>query len=283
MKKNILIIFSGIIICIISLAAIVSSNGKEGYTGSPGEGTCTSCHNTYFANSGGGAIVISSNIPITGYELNTTYQISVSISQVGKSLFGFDFEALYGTTTLDNAGTFTITNANETQLKTKVVNSIARNNVVNIKDAGISADTKTFTFDWTSPATNVGDITFYASGNAANGNGNQSGDYIYTTSNIISPLGGSTALDLNKKNKIQVEYISKLSILNVEFYSSNSNNVFGKIYTIQGKYIETILNEVPTNGIIKNQYYIKSNLKSGIYIFEITQNDKKYSSKFKIN
>ncbi len=35
---------------------------------------------------------------------------------------------------------------------------------------------------WTAPATNVGRITFYAAGNAANGNGNPSGDFIYTTS-----------------------------------------------------------------------------------------------------
>ncbi len=39
----------------------------------------------------------------------------------------------------------------------------------------------TFQFDWTPPATNVGPITFYAAGNAANGNGTSAGDFIYTT------------------------------------------------------------------------------------------------------
>jgi uncharacterized protein (TIGR03437 family) len=39
----------------------------------------------------------------------------------------------------------------------------------------------TFLVQWTAPATDVGDVVFYASGNAANGNGTNAGDRIYTT------------------------------------------------------------------------------------------------------
>src|SRR5262249_59953992 len=42
-------------------------------------------------------------------------------------------------------------------------------------------------FTWTAPATSVGRVTFYAAGNAANGNGGTSGDFIYTTSVSIQP------------------------------------------------------------------------------------------------
>jgi uncharacterized protein (TIGR03437 family) len=45
----------------------------------------------------------------------------------------------------------------------------------------------TFSVDWTPPATDVGDIVFYAAGNAANGDGTNSNDRIYTTSSVISP------------------------------------------------------------------------------------------------
>jgi uncharacterized protein (TIGR03437 family) len=44
-----------------------------------------------------------------------------------------------------------------------------------------------FQFDWTPPATNVGPVTFYAAGNAANGNGAPTGDLIYTTSVQLNP------------------------------------------------------------------------------------------------
>ena len=45
----------------------------------------------------------------------------------------------------------------------------------------------TFEFDWTPPATNAGPVTFYAAGNAANGNGSPTGDQIYTTSVQLAP------------------------------------------------------------------------------------------------
>lgn len=38
----------------------MSDNGKAGYTGSPGEQTCTNCHNDFTLNSGGGSISIGS-------------------------------------------------------------------------------------------------------------------------------------------------------------------------------------------------------------------------------
>jgi uncharacterized protein (TIGR03437 family) len=52
---------------------------------------------------------------------------------------------------------------------------------------GAAGDGFTFTVDWTPPATDVGDVIFYAAGNAANGDGSFNGDRIYTTSRRISP------------------------------------------------------------------------------------------------
>jgi len=50
----------------------------------------------------------------------------------------------------------------------------------------------TFSVDWTPPPTNVGDVIFYAAGNAANGDGTFNGDRIYTTVRRISPPCGLT-------------------------------------------------------------------------------------------
>ncbi len=44
----------------------------------------------------------------------------------------------------------------------------------------------TFSVDWTPPATDMGDIVFYAAGNAANGDGTNNGDRIFTTVRRIS-------------------------------------------------------------------------------------------------
>jgi uncharacterized protein (TIGR03437 family) len=46
----------------------------------------------------------------------------------------------------------------------------------------------TFEFDWTPPAADLGKITLYAAGNAANGNTQETGDHIYTTSLDLTPV-----------------------------------------------------------------------------------------------
>src|SRR3990172_2492928 len=45
---------------------------------------------------------------------------------------------------------------------------------------------KRWNVKWIPPASASGTITFYAAGNEANGNGSNSGDYIYTTTREIT-------------------------------------------------------------------------------------------------
>ena len=51
----------------------------------------------------------------------------------------------------------------------------------------IQTGSQTYEFDWTPPATAVGNITIYVAGNAANGNGNEQGDHIYTANYTLTP------------------------------------------------------------------------------------------------
>jgi uncharacterized protein (TIGR03437 family) len=46
----------------------------------------------------------------------------------------------------------------------------------------------TFQFDWTPPPTNVGSLTFFVAGNAADGNASYTGDLIYASSLQLDPL-----------------------------------------------------------------------------------------------
>jgi len=57
----------------------------------------------------------------------------------------------------------------------------------------------TFNVKWTPPATDVGNVILYAAGNAANGDGNLTGDHIYTTLKTITP---SRACTLTQKPSI---------------------------------------------------------------------------------
>ena len=50
-----------------------------------------------------------------------------------------------------------------------------------------------YEFDWTPPATAVGNITIYVAGNAANASGNEQGDHIYTATYTLTPAAAGTA------------------------------------------------------------------------------------------
>jgi uncharacterized protein (TIGR03437 family) len=52
------------------------------------------------------------------------------------------------------------------------------------------AGSGTYEFDWTPPATNVGDINVYVAGNAANGDANNTFDHIYTNKYTLTAAAG---------------------------------------------------------------------------------------------
>ncbi|MBL0064896.1 MAG: T9SS type A sorting domain-containing protein [Bacteroidetes bacterium] len=151
----------------------MSDNGRAGRTGSPGEGTCTSCHGDFALNSGGGSVSISG---ITGgvYTPGTTYNMSITVARTGSTVFGLDCEALNASNT--NAGTLVITNSAETQIKMSGVKS----NVVHQLDGGFTSNTHTFNFNWVAPAAGAGAVTFYFTGLAGDYQGDEGGDYVYS-------------------------------------------------------------------------------------------------------
>lgn len=167
-------------------------NGKAGVTGAPGEGTCadSGCHSSYTVNSGTGTVTItSSDLTNWAYVPGQTYTISVTVAQSNISLFGLCFEALKSNG--DNAGTLHA--GTGTTIKNKTVGGFTRHSITQNTNAGASSNTHTFTFTWDAPTTDIGSITFYASGMAANSNGGTSGDRVYTTSQVVTV--GAVGLD----------------------------------------------------------------------------------------
>ncbi|MBA3663155.1 MAG: T9SS type A sorting domain-containing protein [Bacteroidetes bacterium] len=176
--KKIITILSFIIVSIILMA---SSGGITGRTAAPGETTCATvgCHNSFPLNSSTGSISITDNIPAIGYTPGQTYTINVIVSKAAVTLFGFDFEAVSSTNT--TAGNITVINA----ITTQTAIGAGRQNITHKTNGGLTTNTHTFTFNWTAPSTNIGNVTFYTTGIAANKNGNTTGDYIYSTTKVV--------------------------------------------------------------------------------------------------
>ena len=146
-------------------------------TGAPGELNCTDCHN---AASGAGQFSI---VAPASYTPGQTYSIQVKhvTADTTRKRWGFELTSLASNV---NAGTFG--NANAT---TRVVTGSGRNYIEHTSTGTFQnqGGGATWTFNWTAPTTNVGNVTMYACGIQANNNGSESGDQTYTTNVVIPP------------------------------------------------------------------------------------------------
>ncbi len=174
------------------------------HTNAPGEDNCASCHGEFPVNSGTGGVIIT-GVP-ANYKPNQQYQITVRTSQVGATIYGFQM------TTIDSqgrkAGAYTL--PAQTPERMFLVNGLVGGNVreyvAHTVDGIIPAqfDFNTWTFTWTAPSQRVGKVSFYASGNASNSDGNTSGDYIYTTTGATLSGTANANFDADGKSDFSV-------------------------------------------------------------------------------
>jgi hypothetical protein len=253
----------------------LDDNGKAGYTGSPGEVTCNSsgCHTGTTTNTGGGSL----NIDIPGmtnwqYVPGQTYTINATVSETGRSLFGLGFEILKSNG--DNAGTLAAGTGN--QIKTKSVSGFTRKNIVHTLNGGSSSNSHTFTFTWTAPATDVGDVTIYFAGNATNSNQDESGDHIYTTSQVLSvaPVGVAEVLDLINLNVYPNPFVNNIR---VDYSLQTSGWLKADLYDVNGRLIRNLANsnQAAGNHSISEDL---SDLSNGQYVLHMSLNGRVIST-----
>ncbi len=187
MKKPILI--SSILIAAIALlsfdffnnSSFLSGGGAApGYCGDPAGGnkTCTSCHSgpdaTFISE------LITSDIPAEGYTPNTEYSISATITGNGHSKFGFEVSAQ------DSIGNFVGTIS--TTSPVLQLTGSGNNYITHTSDGTGGLSSKTWTFEWTSPAEETGEVTFYGAFIVSNADLSTSGDTVYTSTMDISEI-----------------------------------------------------------------------------------------------
>lgn len=246
MKKN---YFFKILLFSIPVAAFTVmsfSSGRDGaFSGSPGDSgtTCTVCHTgTATASS----VTITTDIPGTGYDLNTEYNITITNS-AGTSRNGFQVTAEKNS---DNSkiGSFASADA-----ATQAVNTNTR-----ATHTSSGNNQSSWTVKWTSPATNQGDITFYAASVASNNNGSTSGDNVFTgNSGTINALGISEA----KLLKFEMYPNPSSDVVKIQLPSGNVSasvsmydHVGRLVYT---KKITTVDNTIDVQDLARGMYVLR--------------------------
>jgi hypothetical protein len=274
--NNKLIAFGLFTIISITLPSyiLVNKSGKVGFTGSPGELACNNCHNSFALNSGTGSIKITTNIPNDQYAPNTTYQVSVTVAKPGTFLFGFGLEVLNGSNT--NAGTLTVTDAVHTQ---KLNAANGRTNMTHKLNGGASADSAVFGFNWTSPATDEGSISFYYTGVCANANNANSLDNVYKSSHTITP---SSIFGLEGEipySDLRIISSSDNQTVNVVFQLDDEADVWLNLLALDGKQITQASYFAQAPGK-KSLALNTQGLNTGVYILQARINTTNINRKF---
>lgn len=147
-------------------------------TGGFGEGTCLNCHKNYDLNAGralGGSFEIE-GVPGT-YEAGRSYTLRVIISQPGQRRWGFELSSRFAGDG-GQAGRLQSTD-DLTQIRPAGGVQYIEHTEEGSRN-GTADGPVAFEFSWTAPDPARGPVLFNAAGNAANGNDNPDGDYVYT-------------------------------------------------------------------------------------------------------
>ncbi|WP_321470352.1 TIGR03118 family protein [uncultured Paludibaculum sp.] len=182
-------------------ASAFSSGPRVRFTGAPGDNplACTQCHTGTLNSFGGSVRVVYPGG--TQYTPGKTYRLKVEIRDPEQQRWGFELSArLTSDLTNGQAGDLTSVDGNTRVLcdgsAAGTPKPCSPDKPVQFAEhvaAGTRPGTPNgvdFELDWTAPAAGSGAVTFYVAGNAANNNGNNQGDHIYTSSLSITEATG---------------------------------------------------------------------------------------------
>jgi hypothetical protein len=166
---------------------IRSSQPPQGHTGADGV-YCNQCHSTNQLNNPGGSVQ-ATGLPDVNYTAGAVYNFSITISHsaVDRKRWGFSIEARNNAG--QNVGTFTTTNTHAAPNGLELSHLSAQT---------FATAASSYTYNnltWTAPANPGPDdniVTFYYVGNAANGNGFNTGDFIYSNTQTTELAASTT-------------------------------------------------------------------------------------------
>lgn len=190
----------------------ISTGPDPGKAGVPGESTCTEvgCHVGTPLNGGAGSVKVTFPAGLN-YVPGVKQHLVVTVADPAATqrFWGFELTARQSTDSKSQAGSFTSTDGftavvcasvagllNQTQWTfidfPQNQNCPASRPLAYIEHTAngsqrFKTGSQTFEFDWTPPASAVGNIVIYVAGNAANADGNNTGDHIYTATYTLAP------------------------------------------------------------------------------------------------
>ncbi len=213
-KRKLFVAKSALVLGVVPILIWAHNYGPDpGKNGVPGESNCTEsgCHVGTPLNGGPGSVAVTFPNGLS-YVPGTKQHLVVTISDPNERVAGFQLTARASGDTKSQAGSFASTDqftlvlCSDTNLRTALELDAPNSQVCpaaqplsymehNLTGASrlIGNGTETYEFDWTPPATDIGNVTIYVEGNGANGDGSPNGDHIYKQTYTLAPsVSGGT-------------------------------------------------------------------------------------------
>ncbi len=242
-----------------------------GHAGDPGSETCTACHGG-IENSGIAELTFSLGGEIAGYKPDSTYQIIISIAQADLDKFGFEITALDSDD--EDAGIFSLIDED----RTRSITGFGRNYITSTPcgaDA-LSEGYNEWTFEWTAPSEEIGEITFYIAALTANHSHSTSGDSTYTLVKSFYKENTTSINNLNTEPKVQI-YPNPISdFVEISLIGEYIKDI--TIYSLSG----SIINKSQFNSQAGLITINTQNIQNGIYLLSVNSDNNSYSQKILI-
>lgn len=176
-----------------STGPVAGSSGVPAAGGNPAENTCVMCHTDFPLNPDNQGKMQLLGVP-SAYVPGKSYELEVRVSHPEARRWGFQLTAVAGA---DLHGSGTLTSLPNDKMTQTVAGLVAGRTYIEHGSVGKATgvgknDGFSWKFIWTAPVPSEGPVTFYGAFNAANGDGSNAGDKIYTPASGILAISNAT-------------------------------------------------------------------------------------------
>ena len=289
MKNKIAIIcfVTSLFICFSYTSSYKKVAGAHpGSTGAPNDLTCaqTGCHTDaqVITNAVNNNTLIFSSLD-SSYLPNQPYTITVQVQGTGINpitRFGFELQPIKDADST-NVGQLTVTNSTRTKIINHTLGTDVRFSMTHktASTPALSSNYNEWIFNWTSPPTNVGTITFYYATNCTNNNGQSSGDRIYLHKFKIKPAFGVSVKEYADAYNITTFYKSDERTIELSYKLSTQTAVKITLFDNLGREVVRLPNTTKPQGQQTEKISIADHIKSGVYFMHVQINNNTISKK----
>lgn len=249
-----------------------NDGGPNGFP--PGQ-TCAQCHSGGGLRDGAGLAEItfddgSTTAAIDSFKYVPGTQYAVTFHPTFTATrYGFQMSVLNSSN--QSTGTWAVTNSTNTVIAT----GAASTKYISHKDANSN---NTWTFNWTAPATDIGEITFYYAFVGANGNTQENGDTVYHAFRDVAADAG-TGIAKQPVANLSVYPNPATNNIQVRFHTEMDKATMN-LYSFDGKLVKEFTAETGT-GLINKTLNLED-VNAGIYLLQVKAGEKQSTLKIAV-